>query len=317
MALSDDRKSGKSAGRFGLDPHPARGFRLGGQEFPVEPVAAGLHVVATPIGNLADITIRALATLAGVSVILAEDTRVTRVLLDRYGIRTRLMAHHAHNESEATQRALALLAEGKAVALVTDAGTPLVSDPGHKLVAAAREAGNAVTGAPGPSAVIAALAIVGLPTERFFFEGFLPAKTAARRARLVELATIPATLVFYEAPHRLADMLADAAFAMPGREAALARELTKFHEEVLRGDVGELASNVAARPALRGEIVVLIGPPAADGAAVASVAGDLDARLEQALAATTLKQAVANVAAATGQPRRLVYARALALTGKR
>src|SRR6202041_2372782 len=185
------------------------------------------HVVATPIGNLRDITLRAIATLAAADAVIAEDTRVSHNLPAHYGVTTPLVAYHEHNAAAVRPHLLARLAEGAALALISDAGTPLVSDPGFKLVTEALAAGIAVTSAPGPSAVLAALVVAGLPTDRFFFEGFLPAKTVARRQRIAELANIPGTLVFFESPHRVADTLADLAAVLGARSAALARELTK------------------------------------------------------------------------------------------
>src|SRR5688500_1307193 len=194
-------------------------------------LAPGLHLVATPIGNLRDITIRALETLAAADVIACEDTRVTRRLLDHYGIATPLTPYHEHNAAAARPKLLTRLAAGEAVTLVSDAGTPLVSDPGFKLVRAARDAGHAVTALPGASATLAALASAGLPTDRFFFEGFLPAKQGQRRGRIAEIAAIPATLILFESGPRLARTLADVAAGLGPREAAVCRELTKLHEE--------------------------------------------------------------------------------------
>jgi 16S rRNA (cytidine1402-2'-O)-methyltransferase len=279
-----------------------------------EPLAPGLHIVSTPIGNLRDISFRALATLAGADAILAEDTRVTKTLLAHYGITTPLVAYHEHNAELMRPRVMARLEAGGRLAIVSDAGTPLVSDPGYKLVESVVAAGIAITGIPGPSAVLAALVLAGLPTDRFFFEGFLPPKTAARRGRLQELATIPGTLVFFESPRRVAGMLADAAAMYGPRKAAVARELTKFYENVRRGQLDELALAYGQEDAPRGEVVVLIGPPLASEAE-SSLAGDIiDDRLRVALAGMSLKEAVAQVTAATGQPRRKVYARALELT---
>ncbi len=208
-----------------------------------EPLAPGLHVVATPIGNLRDVTIRALATLAAADAVLAEDTRVTRTLLAHYGITTPLLAYHEHSNEAVRERMVARLRAGEALALVSDAGTPLVSDPGYKLVQAAIEAGISITPVPGPSAVTTALVAAGLPTDRFFFEGFLPQKAGARRNRLEALAQVPGTLVLFESPHRLPEMLADAA-AMLGadRAAAVTRELTKLYETVRRDSLGSLAA---------------------------------------------------------------------------
>ena len=226
-------------------------------------LAPGLHIVATPIGNLGDITLRALEALAGADLIACEDTRVTRKLLDRYGIATPLTPYHEHNAAKARPMLLRRLAEGAAIALVSDAGTPLISDPGYKLVRAAQDAGHTVTALPGASAVMAALTVAGLPTDQFLFAGFLPPKEAARRARIAELARIPATLVLFEAGPRLAATLADLAAGLgEQREAALCRELTKLHEEIRRGDLATLAESYAD-DAPRGEIVLVIAPPQA------------------------------------------------------
>src|SRR5580698_2202605 len=240
-----------------------RRYTLGGFAFDAGKAAPGLHIVATPIGNLGDITLRALATLAGADLIACEDTRVTHKLLDRYAIVTPLTPYHDHNATAARPRLLQRLAEGAAIALVSDAGTPLVSDPGYKLVRAVQEAGYSVTSLPGPSAPLAALAVAGLPTDQFFFAGFLPPKQTARRARIAELARIPATLVFFETGPRVVATLADLAAGLGSREAALCRELTKLHEEVRRGDLETLARTYAAGGELRGEIVLVIAPPAA------------------------------------------------------
>jgi 16S rRNA (cytidine1402-2'-O)-methyltransferase len=269
----------------------------------------GLHIVATPIGNLGDITLRALAALAGADLIACEDTRVSRKLLDRYGIATPLTPYHDHNAEKARPALLRRLAEGAAIVLVSDAGTPLVSDPGFKLVRAAQEAGHAVTALPGPSALLAALAVAGLPTDQFFFAGFLPSKQAARRARIAELARIPATIVLFETPPRIAAALADLAVGLGLREAALCRELTKLHEEVRRGDLAALARG-CAEAEVRGEIVLVIAPPQA---AEQPSAEDAETLLREALARTSLKDAVAEIAAVTGLPRRDIYQRALAL----
>ncbi len=290
-----------------LDPGPIL-RELGKSALP-----AGLHIVATPIGNLGDVSLRALATLAAADTILAEDTRVTRRLLDRYGLTTPLEAYHEHNAERVRPALLARLREGAKLALVSDAGTPLVSDPGFKLVEAALAEGIKVTGVPGPSAVLAALTVAGLPTDRFFFEGFLPQKQAARRARLLELAAIPGTLVIFESPHRLADSLADAAAVLGERRAAVARELTKFYEEVRRGGLPELASTYAQEAAPKGEIVLLI-EARREEAGAAEAAQSLDERLLAALEGHSLKEAVARVAADSGLPRRTVYARALELS---
>jgi 16S rRNA (cytidine1402-2'-O)-methyltransferase len=274
------------------------------------PLAAGLYLVATPIGNLGDITLRALEVLAAASVIACEDTRITRRLTERYGIATPLTPYHEHNAAEARPRLLARLAAGEAIALVSDAGTPLISDPGYKLVRAAQEAGHAVTALPGPSAVLAALSLAGLPTDRFFFEGFLPAKSAARQKRIAALRTVPATLVLFESGARLAATLADLAQGLGRRPAAVCRELTKLHEDVRRGDLAQLAADYAAGGETRGEMVVVVAPPPEDVAA----SGDIDDLLRQALARVSVKDAVGEVVVATGRPRREVYQRALELS---
>ena len=279
----------------------------------VEPprLAPGLHLVATPIGNLRDITLRALETLAAADVIACEDTRVTRKLLDHYGITAPLTPYHEHNAAAERPKLLERLAAGQAVALVSDAGTPLVSDPGFKLVRAAQAAGHTVTAAPGPSAALTALTLAGLPTDRFFFEGFLPAKDGQRQARIAELARVPATLILFETGPRLPRTLAALATALGAREAAVCRELTKLHEEVRRGELPALARAYEDGAETRGEMVIVVAPPAAD--AGQSSADDTDELLRRALERVSVKDAVSEVAAATGRPRREVYRRALTL----
>src|SRR5579863_2187530 len=240
----------------------ARQYVVDGHSMTAGRLAPGLHIVATPIGNLGDITLRALATLAGADLIACEDTRVTRKLLGRYGISTPLTAYHDHNAAKARPMLLRRLAEGAAIALVSDAGTPLVSDPGYKLVCAAQDAGRAVTALPGASALLAALAVAGLPTDQFLFAGFLPPKQAARRARIAELAPIPSTIVLFETGPRLAAALADLAAGLGPREATVCRELTKLHEEVRRGELAALAQELSGNEP-RGEIVVVVAPPPA------------------------------------------------------
>jgi 16S rRNA (cytidine1402-2'-O)-methyltransferase len=289
---------------------PPQHYVLAGAPVEVARLAPGLHVVATPIGNLGDITLRALETLAGADLIACEDTRVTRKLLDRYGIAAPLTPYHDHNAAKARPLLLRRLGEGAAIALVSDAGTPLISDPGYKLVRAAQEAGHAVSTLPGASALLAALSIAGLPTDAFFFAGFLPPKQAARAARIAALGRIPATLVVYETGPRVAATLADLAAGLgSGREAALCRELTKLHEEVRRGDLSTLARAFADNET-RGEIVLVIAPPAEPQRAGAEETDDL---LRAALTRVSLRDAVGEVAEATGLPRRDVYQRALAL----
>jgi 16S rRNA (cytidine1402-2'-O)-methyltransferase len=277
--------------------------------------APGLWLVATPIGNLGDLSPRALAVLRGAHVVLCEDTRVTAPLLARHGLSAPLMALHDHNEAQEVPRLLERLRAGQSLALVSDAGTPLVSDPGYRLARAAIEAGLHVSAVPGPNAAVMALTLSGLPPQPFLFVGFLPPKAVARaneiaRLRAAEGAGLAATLVFFEAPHRLAECLAALAEGFGPRPAAVARELTKRFEEVRRGPLPELAAHYAAHAA-RGEIVVVVGPAEADAPAGAD---EVEARLRAALAAgQSLRDAAALVAAATGLPRRQIYARALEL----
>jgi 16S rRNA (cytidine1402-2'-O)-methyltransferase len=244
-------------------PPRSRAFLAFGARVEAPSLAPGLYIVATPIGNLADVTLRALATLAAADAILAEDTRVSRHLLDRYEISTPLKPYHEHNAAQVRPGLIARLAAGEALALISDAGTPLISDPGYKLAAEAVAAGVNVTSVPGASAALAALTSAALPTDRFFFEGFLPPKAAARRERINALVGIPATLVFYEAPSRLAGALADLAAELGPRPAAVARELTKLYEETRRGTLPQLAAHYAAEGAPKGEIVIVVGPPLA------------------------------------------------------
>jgi 16S rRNA (cytidine1402-2'-O)-methyltransferase len=291
-----------------------RSYTLAGQVVEPPAIPAALHLVATPIGNLRDITVRALEVLAAADVIACEDTRITRRLTEHYGITTPLTPYHDHNAAEARPKLLARIAAGEAVALVSDAGTPLVSDPGFKLVRSAREAGLAVTAIPGPSGVLAALSVAGLPTDRFFFEGFLPPKEGQRRARIQEIARIPASLILYETGPRLSDTLADLTAGLGAREAAVCRELTKLHEEVRRAPLAVLAQHYAADAETRGEIVIVIAPPPAESSQTSEA--DVEEMLRRALKRASVKDAVSEVAAATGRPRREVYQRALALEDK-
>jgi 16S rRNA (cytidine1402-2'-O)-methyltransferase len=294
----------------------AKTYILAGQ--PVEPpqLAAGLYLVATPIGNLRDITLRALDVLAAADAIACEDTRVTRRLLDHYGIATPLTPYHEHNAAAVRPKLLARLGAGEAIALVSDAGTPLVSDPGFKLVRAVRQAGHAVIAVPGASAAMAALTVAGLPTDRFFFEGFLPAKDGQRRTRIAELARIPATLILYESGPRVARALAALAEGLGPRQAAICRELTKLHEEVRRGDLAALAhaydEDAKDIAETRGEFTIIVEPPAADAGQPA--ADEVDALLRRLLRHASVKDAVSEVSAATGRPRREIYQRALAIS---
>ena len=308
IAMDKPRTDCNPAGAAGAPP-AARRYAIKGQAIEAPALAPGLHVVATPIGNLRDITLRALETLAAADLIACEDTRVTRKLIDHYGITTPLTPYHEHNAAEARPKILARLADGAAVALVSDAGTPLISDPGFKLARAAAAAGHTVTALPGASAVLAALTVSALPTDRFVFEGFLPAREGQRRKRIDEIKLIPATLVLFETGPRIAAALADLAAALGPREAAVCRELTKMYEEIRRGDLATLARDYAAAEEPRGEIVIVIAPPSAP----APDAADLDTLLRQALGRVSLKEAVGEIAAVTGRPRREVYQRALAL----
>lgn len=268
----------------------------------------GLYLVATPIGHLADITLRALATLARADLIYCEDTRHSRTLLTHFAISRPLRTYHEHNAARERPRILAELAAGKAVALISDAGTPLVSDPGFKLVRDCVEAGHRVTSLPGASAVLAAVSSSGLASDTFLFAGFLPTKERSRRARLRELKSVPATLIFFEAPSRLAQTLAEMVEVLGEREGAVARELTKLHEEIRRGKLSALAQ-WAAGEAPRGEMVVLIGPPQAETAADEVIA----ARLEPLLDSMSLSDAARTVADALGVAKARAYDIGLAL----
>ncbi|NRP71986.1 Ribosomal RNA small subunit methyltransferase I [Ensifer psoraleae] len=288
-----------------------RGYRLHNASIPARPLEPALYLVATPIGNLADITLRALETLAGADVLACEDTRVTRVLLDRYGIVNRPFAYHEHNAEEAGPRLLAALGEGKSVALVSDAGTPLVSDPGYRLAQLAIEARHRVVPIPGASAPLAALVGSGLPSDAFLFSGFLPTKDKAKRDRLGELATVPATLLFFESPHRIAATLAVAADVLgPERKAAVCRELTKAFEEFRRGTLGELSAFYAEGANVKGEIVLVVGPP--DAKPVPKEA-DVDALLGALARDMPMGKAATEAAHRTGLPRKELYDRLLAL----
>jgi len=278
--------------------------------FRTEPLSAGLYLVATPIGSARDITLRALDVLAAADVIAAEDTRTARKLMEIHGVPLggrRLVAFHDHSDAAAAGRLVAEAAEGRSVAYVSEAGTPLVSDPGFELVRAAIAAGVPVTAVPGASAVLAALAVAGLPTDRFLFAGFLPAQGAARAAAIAGLRSAEATLVFYESPRRVGATLADLAAGLgAARQAVVARELTKRFEEVRRGSATELAG--WAREGVKGEIVVVVGPPAAHEITDA----EIEAALGPAMATKSLRDAVRSVTEETGAARSRVYALALA-----
>lgn len=284
-----------------------KSFRLRDAVIPARPLEAALYLVATPIGNLSDITLRALETLAGADVLACEDTRVTRVLLDRYGIVNRPYAYHEHNADEAGPRLMAALEQGKSVALVSDAGTPLVSDPGYRLALLAIAAGHRVVPIPGASAPLAALVGSGLPNEAFLFAGFLPSRDKARRDRLAELAGVPATLLFFESPHRIAATVAAAAEVLgETRAACVCRELTKTFEEFRRGTLGELAAHYGDGRTVKGEIVFVIGPP---GEADAPEAEDVDRLLTLLAKDMSTGKAATEAARRTGLPRKELYQR--------
>jgi 16S rRNA (cytidine1402-2'-O)-methyltransferase len=285
-------------------------YRIDGTRHAAPKLAPGLYVVATPIGHLGDVTLRALATLAAADLIACEDTRVTSRLTGRYGIDRPLTAYHEHNAERQRPKLLARLDAGEAVALVSDAGTPLISDPGYRLVTEAIAAGHSVVPVPGANAALAALAGAGLPTDTFLFAGFLPPKQVARGKRLDGLAAIPATLIFYEAPQRLAAALADmAAHLGADRSAAVAREMTKTFETFRRGRLGDLAQAIAGEPTPKGELVVLVGPPQAEAADPEAA----DAILRALIATLPVGKAAAEAARQTGLPRNTLYDRARAL----
>ena len=296
--------SGPAAQRPNLPKHPPA------PPLSDAPLAPGLYLVATPIGNLRDITLRALDVLNAADLVLAEDTRVAGRLLGHYGISRPLERYDEHAAARARPKVLALLEAGGRVALTSDAGTPLVSDPGYRLVVEALEAGADVWPIPGASAVLAALTVAGLPTDRFQFVGFSPVKSAARRTFFEALTSTQATLIFYESGPRLAGCLADMAAVFGDRPAAVARELTKLHETVVRGGLANLAEDPRLQ-APKGEIVVLVGA----GAAVAATLEDADVALTEAMTRLSVAEAAGEVAKALGRPRRDLYRRALELKG--
>jgi 16S rRNA (cytidine1402-2'-O)-methyltransferase len=280
-------------------------------ELLARPLPTGLYLVATPIGNLGDISLRALAVLARADLIAAEDTRHSKKLLTHYGIAGALTPYHEHNAERERPKLLARLTRGETVALISDAGTPLVSDPGYKLVRAALDEGFSVISIPGPSATLAALTSAGLPTDTFLFAGFLPPKQVARRARLAELAAVPATLIFFETGPRLGKSLTDMAEVLGAREAAVAKELTKLHETVMRGMLGTLAAEFADADALKGEFVVVVAPPSADETEATDET--IVAALNQALEAESFRDAVRSVSENLKVKRARVYELGLAL----
>ncbi|WP_018182233.1 16S rRNA (cytidine(1402)-2'-O)-methyltransferase [Kaistia granuli] len=291
-------------------PEGDASYTIDGQRVRAPTIEPGLYVVATPIGNLRDITLRALATLAAADLIACEDTRVTRVLTRHYGIDTELMAYHEHNADRQRPKLLAALAAGKVIALVSDAGTPLVSDPGFRLVGDMVAAGHRVVPIPGASALLTALVAAALPTDTFLFAGFLPNRTVGRKKRLAALGDIPATLIFYESPHRTLDSLIDMAETLGAdRPAVVARELTKTFETVRRGTLGSLAEAYGGEAPPKGEIVILIGPPTVTEPG----ADEIDTLLARLLENHPLKEAAALAATATGMAKRDLYQRALEL----
>ena len=275
------------------------------------PLSPGLYIVATPIGNLSDLSPRAAETLRSAALVLAEDKRVSAKLLAHAGSKAPMQAYHDHSDERLRESVLARLA-GEAIALVSDAGTPLISDPGYKLVRAAREAGLAVHTIPGPCAAIAALTLAGLPTDRFLFAGFLPAKAKARADSIAELAAIRGSLVFYESGPRLAESLEALRDGLGNRDAAVVREISRLYEETVTGSLAELADRYEKAPP-KGEIVIVVGPPAERAAASDE---ELDAALREAMANQSISRAAADVAVRLGVPRKRAYARALELGGE-
>jgi len=287
-----------------------RSYVVGQTEIPARPLEPALYLVATPIGNLADITLRALETLAAADVVACEDTRVSRVLLDRYGIRRRTTAYHEHNAGEAGPKLIAALQGGQSVALISDAGTPLVSDPGYRLVGEAIDHGIRVVPIPGPSAPLAALTASGLPSDAFLFAGFLPVKSGQRLTRLEALKAVPATLIFFESPRRLAESLGAMVEALGGeRKAAIGRELTKTFEEMRTGTLRALADHYAAADTPKGEIVVCVGPAEAR----ADEPEDIDRLLLSLAAEMPASKAAAEAAKMTGGQKQALYRRLLEL----
>lgn len=286
------------------------GYMIGQTQMTARPLEAALYLVATPIGNLGDITLRALETLAAADIVACEDTRVSRVLLSRYGIRRRTTAYHEHNSAEAGPKLIAALEAGQSVALISDAGTPLISDPGYRLVGEAQEKNIRVVPIPGASAPLAALTASGLPSDAFLFAGFLPVKAGQKLARLQELKWVPATLIFFESPRRLADTLAAMVEALGGsRKAAIGRELTKTFEEMRPGTLQALADHYGAADTPKGEIVICVGPPEP----TADEPADIDRLLLSLSAEMPASKAAAEAAKMTGGERQALYRRLLEL----
>ena len=287
-----------------------RSYSIGASQFEAEKLAPGLYVTATPIGHLGDVTLRALATMAAVDILLCEDTRTTAKLLERYGIRTRLMAYHEHNAAKVRPAILRALGEGQSIALVSDAGMPLVSDPGYRLVADCVANEIPVTAIPGASAVLTALALSGLPTDRFTFLGFLPAKSGERKKLLTEFMNVKATLITFESPHRIVDALVDVAGVMNNARVAVTRELTKLHEEVLRGTAAEVHEILSTRPSVKGEITLVIAPPEQNTSQASDE--DIESAIDDALKSMPAAKAASDIAKRFDLAKKDIYARILA-----
>lgn len=286
----------------------ARSFVIGGTVIPVRPLEPALYLVATPIGNLGDVTIRALETFAAADIVACEDTRVTRILLERYGIRRKMIAYHEHNEAEASARLIAEVSEGRSVALASDAGTPLVSDPGYRLVQEAVKQGVRVVPIPGASAVLSALTASGLPNDTFMFAGFLSSKAGQKKTRIEALAEVQATLIFYESPRRLADTLETMAEVLGDRPAVVARELTKRFEELRRGSLAGLAAYYMQAGAPKGEVVLCVAPP---GEKPEQSGADIDRLLMGLAAEMPAAKAAGEAARMTGLKKSDLYQRLL------
>lgn len=288
-------------------------FHIGATEHAAPALMPGLHVTATPIGNLGDVTLRALSTLAAADVVLCEDTRVTARLLERYGIKAKMKPYHEHNAESVRPEIIEVLKAGAAYALVSDAGVPLVSDPGYRLVRACIDENIAVTALPGASATLTALALSGLPSDTFTFIGFLPQKQKARRDLLTTFKSVPSTLIAFESPHRVLEALDDISALFPSRNMALARELTKLHEEVLRGTTSEIRTTLAGRDSVKGEIVLIIGPP--DETSPPASDDEIENAITVALQDQSASKAAAQVAKALGLSKDEIYARILKRKG--
>ena len=286
-----------------------RAFHIGAARHEAPALEPGLHITATPIGNLGDITLRALATLAAADVVLCEDTRVSSRLMERYGIKAAMKPYHEHNAEAVRPAIIAALKTGGAYALISDAGVPLVSDPGYRLVRACIEEGIAVHSLPGASATLTALTLSGLPSDAFTFIGFLPQKEKARRDHLLRFKDVPATLIAFESPHRVVDALADIDAIFPSRNMALGRELTKLHEEVLRGPAADIAAVLKKREAIKGEIVLVIAPPTDEIEAVSDE--QIEAAISAALQDHSASKAASVVSKEFGLAKDDVYARIL------